>query len=61
MEEIVKSGLVNYYGEVECIKNGGKYFMRLEDWDGYKEIGVSKEFYEAFKQEFKKKGENSHV
>lgn len=33
MKTIGKTGLNNYYGEVEIIEKDGKYYMALENYD----------------------------
>lgn len=54
---IVKSGVSNYYGEVQVIENDSKYFMELEDYSGGSSVEISKEFYDAFITEFNKEKE----
>lgn len=53
---IVRSGIQNYYGEIEAwildIKDKRRYFCNLEDWGSTSEKEVSKEFYDAFVKEF---------
>ena len=33
MNKICKTGLKNYYGEVEIVEKDGKYYMALENYD----------------------------
>jgi hypothetical protein len=52
MSGVIKSGLENYYGEVIVFSSENKHYMQVEDYMGPKNIGISKEFYNAFKKEF---------
>ena len=48
----IRTGLENYYGEVEFMISNGKYWMRLENWSGWIYVEISIEFYEAARKEF---------
>ena len=52
MSQIIRSGLVNYYGEVELFQHQGSWYLGLENYDGRRYLQVSETFAEAFKQEF---------
>ncbi len=50
-KEVIKSGLTNAYGEVEFIRDGDRYYMRLENHSDSSATDISQElFNEAKKQ-----------
>ena len=52
---IIESPVGNYYGTAHVYKENGKFYFHVEDWDDNPNgVEVSKEFYNAFKKEFKK-------
>ena len=54
MQNKIKTGIYNYYGEVVFHKKGDKYYILLEDWDGINKKEISKRFYKEAKKEFLK-------
>lgn len=45
--------LANYYGRVKFNKKeDGRCYMELEDFDGFDQLEISKEFFEMAKKEF---------
>lgn len=54
MNEEKKTIPGNYYGTPEVREEDGKFYFCLDNYDGVNECEVSKEFYEAFMNEFKR-------
>ena len=53
MNQIIRSGLINYYGEVGLTCHNKTWYLCLENYDGWRYLPVSENFAEAFKEEFK--------
>lgn len=50
--KLIDVGIGNYYGVVEAVEKDGKYYIRLENWDGFNEKEISKELFDALEKEF---------
>ena len=51
----VRTGLSNYYGDVNLEAIEGKYYLTLEDYTGEYGVEVSEEFALAMQKEFENK------
>ncbi len=50
--EYVDLNLSNYYGSVVAERMGEEFRLRMDDWDGFKAVNISKELFDAIKKEF---------
>ena len=51
MKGVIRLGLSNYYGSVEAYEKDGKFYLRLDNWDGPDFNEISEEFYRAIEKE----------
>jgi hypothetical protein len=49
----IEASTGNYYGGPAVWEKDGKFFIGTEDYSGWHEVEISKEFFEAWVKEFK--------
>jgi len=46
-DSIIRTELINYYGEVAFVFYKGKYYMTLDNWDGMGYEEITKEMFDS--------------
>ena len=56
--EEIYTGLSNYYGTVIFVKENGKYYIELDNWDQTRRKEITEELYVAAKEiQWREEGE----
>lgn len=49
---MIRLGLSNFYGQVIAVEEDGKYYLKLDNYDGMDSVEISQELYEMIEGEF---------